>query len=76
MQSNTITNTFVCYFKQILKAQRAELQRTGPGTKDGDIQYPGRIFRQNAQNGFLSLPLVLVGKKHTKLIYHMSWLYQ
>ena len=30
----------------------------------------------NSVPGIFIIPIILVGKKHTKLIYHMPWLYQ
>ena len=36
----------------------------------------GRIFTHDAQNGFFVILIVFVEKKYTKLIYHLSWLYQ
>ena len=42
----------------------------------GGNSVPGVVFSpHNAQNGF-NIPIVLVEKKHTKLMYQMPWLYQ
>ena len=55
----------------------AELQRADPGTEvTGQFSTRGRIFLHDAQNGFFIILIVLVEKKHTKLIYHMAWLYR
>ena len=55
----------------------AELKWTDPGIKDtGKFGTRGCIFPHNAKKWISIIPTVLVGKKHTKFIYDMPWLYQ
>ena len=52
----------------------AEMQRTDPGTKViGEFSIRDRI--SHIMHTILIIPIVLFGKKRTKLIYHMTWLY-
>ena len=60
-------------------AQQAQ-RRTAAGRSrhksHGVIQYQGSYFPTRCPKWIFMTPIVLVEKKHTKLIYHMPWLYQ
>ena len=51
--------------------QNAKLQRADPGTK-----VPGLYFPTQWPKWIFIIPIVLVEKKHHKLIYHVTWLHQ
>ena len=42
----------------------------------GEFSTKRHIFPPNAQNLFFIISIILVGKKYTKMIGHMPWLYQ
>ena len=46
-----------------------------PGQKSWVIQYYGAYFPTRCPKWILIIFIVLVEKKHTKLIYHMPWLH-
>ena len=62
-----------------LKYEQAQRRATAGRSRHkshGVIQYYGSYFPTRSPKWMFIIPIVLVEKKHTKLIYHIPWLYQ
>ena len=58
------------------QAQRRAAAGRSRHKSQGVIPYEGSYFPTRCPKWIFITPIVLVEKKHTKLIYHMPWLYQ
>ena len=66
-------------FKKKIKEKQAQRRAAAGRSRHkshGVIQYQGSYFPTRCPKWIFIILIVLVEKKHTKLIYHMPWLYQ
>ena len=71
---------FIClysvYRKKTKRAQHRAAEGRSRHKSHGVIQYQGLYFPTRCPKWIFIILIILVEKKHTKLIYHMPWLYQ
>ena len=64
------------FWLEVKQAQRRAAAGRSRHKSHGVIPYQGSHFSTRCLKCIFITPIVLVEKKHTKLIYHKPWLYQ